>query len=96
MAIRLTREVPLWAGSLLSVAAVASLVEVSGILTRLVGLRREWGEGCGERVCCEPPWAQFPRQEIALVLGDAELQFGDAVTSQPVWTRGCRVKRETW
>lgn len=63
MEIRLTREVPLWAGSLLSVAAVASLVEVSGILTRLVGLRREWGEGCGERVCCEPPWAQFPRQE---------------------------------
>lgn len=83
MAIRLTPEVPLWAGSLLS-AAVASLVEVSGILTRLAGLGREWGEGSGERVCCEPPWAQFPGQEIAP--RDAELQFGDTVTSQRVWT----------
>lgn len=90
MAIRLIPEVPLWAGSLLS-AAVASLVEVSGVLTKLAGLRRQWGEGPGERVCCEPPWAQFPRQEIALELRDAELQFGDAVTSQRVWTRGMRV-----
>lgn len=90
MAIRLILEVPLWAGSLLS-AAVASLVEVSGILTRLVGLRRQWGEVSGERVCCEPLWAQFPRQEIALELGDAELQFGDTVTSQRVWAGGMRV-----
>lgn len=90
MAIRLTPEVPLWAGSLLS-AAVASLVEVSGILTRLAGLKRERGEGSGERVCCEPRWAQFPRQEIALALGDAELQLGDALTSQRVWTPGMRM-----
>jgi hypothetical protein len=52
-----------------------------------------------ERVCCEPPWAQFPRQEIALALGDAELQFGYArlLPSEFVLRGcGCRVRRGTW
>ncbi|KAH0504387.1 Kalirin [Microtus ochrogaster] len=53
--------------------------EVSGILTKLAGLRREWGEISGERVCCELPWAPFPRQQNARALEDAELQFGDGL-----------------
>lgn len=43
------------AGLGLFVCAEASPVEVSGILIRLAGLSREWGESSGERVCCELP-----------------------------------------
>lgn len=67
------------------------------------GTEREWGEGSGEAGCCERPWAQFPRQEIALALDDAELQLRDAGSS--LGTRllpsefglgGCSVRRGTW
>lgn len=79
-------------------AAVASPVEVSGILTRLAGLRKEWGEISGERVCCELPWAPFPRQQNARALEDAELQFGDGLLPSDFGSggRGYGVRKGTW
>lgn len=70
---------------------------MSGILTRLVGLRTEPSEGSGERVSCEPLWVQFPRQQNARALGDTVLQFGDAVILPfECGGRGYGVKKGTW
>lgn len=71
---------------------------MSGILTRLAGLRRESGESSGERVCCELPWAPFPRQQNARALEDAELQFGDGLLPRDFGRggRGYRVRKGTW